>query len=113
MMQLELDEATPVLDWRVNEADRAEVIRVGDRVRSYDWEYDTLSYVEGEVLRIGPVKWDRRVPRYTIRADLWVVRGKTRRLGVDPTFYPPVNGTPHAFGGFCNGVRKIEEQDDE
>jgi hypothetical protein len=88
-------------------------IRVGDWVRSFDFDCHDLageraSYVEGQVLAI--VNW-QGCDRYEILPTLSVRRGQRQRY-TDPdpnTDYvmPPVNGTPTIFDGVTGGVVRI------
>jgi hypothetical protein len=91
-----------------NEGD-VEQIAVGDFVRSYDFEFDGDSYILGRVQEIG-VEMEG-CPRYRIIGLKRVLSNNTvsERSGRD--YFPPVNGTPHSFGGYCNGVRKCEGEE--
>ena len=96
-----------------------ENIKVGDRVRSYDFECRNAKddgercgfcsgcqcYIEGEVVELRPVDGCERYV-VLVKRDIWensVFAGP--RVG--NTVYPPVNGTPKLFGGVCDGVTKI------
>lgn len=86
-------------------------IAVGDWVRSYDFEWRDDCCVLGRVEKIGEV-WEG-CERYTIRVFQSVTDGQGGQRSVDhgaSIVHPPVNGTPHSFGGFCNGVRKVDEE---
>jgi hypothetical protein len=81
----------------------------GDYVRSLDFPGPIVRrddcYVEGYVAEI---RTEDGCPRYVIRVQRRVVEGLEREVA--PAWkwvYPPVNGTPHAFGGVCDGVSKV------
>jgi len=91
---------------------RNDNIQVGDMVRSFD--FPTLNrsevgedacYVEGEVVEFRRIEGRTR---YVIRATRRVFGGKEVEAE-QRNFYPPVNGTPCAFGrSVTDGVEKIE-----
>lgn len=83
----------PVANFRAPSPEECEVVQLGDRVRSYDFEFSAEHFVEGTVMLTSVMA--EGCPRYCIAVD-----------GVGDV-YPPVNGTPHSFGGYCNGVRKL------
>lgn len=89
-------------------------VKVGDRVRSFDFECRALTgpsacYVEGEVLAIGD-HFCRGYDQYHIKVDKQVFAGRETAVGqglVGEMVYPPVNGVRGLFGPM-NGVEKIE-----
>jgi hypothetical protein len=106
-------------------------IRVGDRVRSFDFPSDNgkwgfalegederACYAEGFVLEIDP-DWSGACgayPAYKIGCYKDVGAGKERvgefsRKGL--FVYAPVNGVEKAFGGVCNGVVLVPEAEYE
>lgn len=86
--------------------EECEKIAVGDRVRSYDWEHRDDCYMEG-IVEGDSFEWEG-CPRYVINVDRHVVEGVDRHTAADEfKAFPPVNGTRHLFGGYCNGVRKV------
>lgn len=82
----------------------------GDLVRSFDFESrdtegERACYCEGVIEEIvqGP---DCR--RYRIRVTRRVFGGKELTDDcVESEVLPPINGTPKAFGGVCDGVERI------
>jgi hypothetical protein len=95
-----------VLNFRARSREECDTsIGVGDRVRSYDFEYYDNCYVEGVVEKIIPVEG---CDRYCIQADRRVAEDKVYTENL-PVFMPPLNGTRVA-GTFeyTNGVRKID-----
>jgi len=73
---------------------------LGSRVRSYDFEGNTRSYCEGEL--IGYVKFEGCLC-YHIRVTLRLWSGKV--LKAHETYvWPPVNGTPSMGGNLCGVV---------
>jgi hypothetical protein len=86
-------------NFRAANTDECEEIKVGDFVRSYDFETHDDIFVVGRVQEVG-VEMEG-CPRYRIAS----LRGDGREV------YPPVNGTAHSFGGYCNGVRKCEGEE--
>ncbi len=85
-------------------------IKVGDRVRSYDFPEtkDDPSrppcYVEGVV--VGIVNWEG-CDRYEIECTKRIVCGVESTDEAGTSFFPPVNGTRSIFGGVTKGVEKI------
>jgi len=86
------------------------MIKVGDRVRSFDYvqgdfgrdlDGDRACYVEGI---IEDLVEREGCPRYEIRVDYDVFGGDERNHRDGNLVYPPVNGTPKLFGGVCNNV---------
>jgi hypothetical protein len=93
-----------VPNFRPDDRSICEEIRLGDRVRSYDFEHHDDCYVEGTVEEI--TEHMEGCPRYRIVGLFRAFDGRQEMLdGVE--FFPPVNGTPRMMGGYCNGVRKI------
>lgn len=86
----------------------ADEIKVGDRVRSYDFDITRQCYVEGVVEEITePMEGCRR---YKIRVERRTWEGEEEPLSDDPELryvYPPLNGLPKLFGGYTNGVEKL------
>lgn len=66
-------------------------IKVGDRVRSYDFEGNTECYVEGTVENIAPAA---APGHYYIRVEKRVFNGEETRKPYPSHVYPPKNGTP-------------------
>jgi hypothetical protein len=99
--------------------DKVEEIKVGDRVRSFDFadgEYgrsligERACFVEGTVISVGMVM--EGCPRYEILVDFDFFGGeehKARRVGTQ--VYPPVNGTPSTMRGPTDFVEKIDAPD--
>ncbi len=84
------------------------MIKVGDKVRSFDFPHsrdvdgDRACYVEGVVEGFKEVEG---CERYVVRVDRKVFAGKEEDiLGRYPYVFPPVNGTPRLLGGVCDGV---------
>jgi hypothetical protein len=86
------------------------MVKVGDRVRSFDFDYcrdltgERACYVEGYVVGIQP---HGGCDRYVIEVDRVVFRGEERHDSWNKTAYPPVNGTPKLMGGIYNAVEAI------
>lgn len=91
---------------------RAETIKVGDRVRSYDFpecpdRWARGCYVEGTVTKIASCGFDGHgCQRYHIRVEkqVWQHDPDTAHM---PMVYPPVNGTPTVLGRVTSGVEKV------
>ena len=90
-------------------------IKIGDKVRSYDFpdrkhnDGDYACFCDGEVVEIRKVEG---CYRYVIKVSRSVFAGKVRpNDGID-TVMPPVNGVP-IFGSdrVTNGVVKLENDD--
>jgi hypothetical protein len=96
-------------NWRHTDADAVEKIEVGDWVRSYDFEFMDDCYVLGRVIAIGELLGG--CPRYEIQPFKRVSGGELKGSINRDNVFPPVNGTRHIFGGYCNGVRKIEGEE--
>ena len=84
-------------------------IKIGDRVRSFDFdtsralEGERACYVEGEVIGFTELEGCRR---YEIRVGLDVFGGAPGGGRVGYTVRPPVNGTP-TWCGVTNFVEKV------
>ncbi len=87
-------------------------IRVGDRVRSYDFNHmrdkngQHACYIEGVVQEIVNASGCNR---YKIRCTRRIIAGEPDSRDVGREYFPPVNGTPTAFGGLTSFVEKIAE----
>lgn len=103
-------------------------VRVGDRVRAFDFadsegrwgfglegEDERACYAEGVVVAIGPFSGEAgSYDAYEIVCYKDVGAGKVRngpysRVGL--RVFAPVNGVPKSFGGFCNGVVLLDEDE--
>ena len=82
-----------------------ETIKVGDRVRSFDFEGCDDCYIDGVVESIGDKL--EGCPRYKIRVQTLVFGGEVQTDHVPPYVYPPVNGTETWLGGVTAGVVKL------
>ena len=90
-------------------------IKVGDRVKSYDfpdlltWDPERAeeSFVEGVVHAITPVEG---CFRYGIAVDRRVLGGEDHWPGGQEWVYPPVNGVPTSMGGVTFAVVKLPTQ---
>ena len=91
-----------------------EPIKVGDRVRSYDFPDDNRDdargcYIEGVVVAVGRFDFDNRAcDRYKIQVMYrrWV----NKKVPIEQRYvFPPVNGTPIAArpGAVTHGVVKL------
>lgn len=99
-------------DFRVTDANLAEKIETGAWVRSYDFEFRDDCYVIGRVL--GITEELDGLPRYEIEMWRRVSENTDLKGSINRTkskVYPPINGTEHIFGGYTNGVRKLEGED--
>jgi hypothetical protein len=86
-------------------------IAPGDFVRSLDFPGPIVrledTYVEGYVAEVREVEG---CPRYVIRVQRRVVEGNEREVTPSMKWvYPPVNGTPNAMGGVCDGVSRVAQ----
>jgi len=79
-------------------------IRVGHRVRSYDFDVSDNCYAEGLVEEIT-APWEG-CARYKIRVEKLVFDGQPSAQHPEYV-YPPVNGTPTSFDRVTNGVSRI------
>lgn len=82
-------------------------VKVGDRVRSYDFPDRVDCYVEGVVEEIGAFPEFPGCERYRIKVDRAVFEGKPNGHFADFVF-PPVNGTRTSMGRVCDGVVPIQ-----
>ena len=88
------------------------MIKVGDKVRSYDFPHSREYWYEGVVEGFQEIEG---CDRYKIRIEKQFVEGKEVEvnaylLGDDGLYiYPPINGTRRALGGICNGVDLLIE----
>lgn len=86
----------------------SEEIRVGDRVRSFDFEAHRDCYVEGTVTGFAYMEG---CERYQIMAEQIVWAGQAEPAPKGYCVYPPVNGTPMLLGGECRFVVKLPADD--
>lgn len=77
-------------------------INVGDKVRSYDFEGDNSSYIEGIVTEIITIHGLQRYKIYTTK----LVWRNQEKSNFEDYYYPVVNGTEGLFGT-TDGVKKI------
>lgn len=85
------------------------MVKVGDRVRSFDFSHRRDCFVVGTVAGIDDADWD--CPRYRVVAEYRVVQGE-KDFGCEGTeFFPPVNGTPSLFGEATAGVEQYPEDE--
>lgn len=95
----------PVENFTVDDPAKCEAIKVGDRVKSYDF----MAYDDTFV--IGIVSADdfmmEGCNRYVIRVVERWINGEQVQTHSGEACFPPVNGTPKMLGGYTNGVRKI------
>ena len=80
------------------------MIKVGNRVRSYDFESSRECYIEGVVEGFKKLEG---CERYVIRVGRKVWAGEEVEDPYRGLVYPPVNGTPKLFGGVCNSVELV------
>ena len=95
------------------------MIKVGDRVRSFDFtghpraralEGESACFVEGVVRNITNPAVDtmfRDCAHYEIRVDRRIFGGVEIEEVSGGLVYPPVNGTPTAFGDITAGVELV------
>jgi len=87
-------------------------IRVGDLVRSFDFNHmrdrngENACYIEGVVQEIVHASGCNR---YKISCTRRVVGGEIEEQDIGREYFPPVNGTPTIFGGLTSFVEKIVE----
>ena len=79
-------------------------IKIGSRVRAYDFPHARDCYVEGILEGFGELEGCRR---YKIRVERKVWSGEEVPKPYRGHVYPPVNGTPKLFGGVCDGVEVV------
>jgi len=78
-------------------------IKVGKRVRSFDFDGRRDCYVDGVLEGYEVVEG---CERYVIRVQSRVFAGKTANIG--PSYvYPPVNLTPTTMGYLTRGVEEL------
>ena len=87
------------------------MIKVGDKVRSYDFPHTREYWYEGTVEGFEEIEGCKR---YKIRIEKQFIESKEVQISADrmeaaPHIYPPVNGTRRALGGVCNGVDLLIE----
>lgn len=99
------------IDYAVNrECPADDAIKVGDRVRSFDFddrdlEGERACYVEGRVEEIVESGWCQR---YAIRVERRVFGGEEIAEGYEDMVYPPVNGTKFVLrGSVASGVERL------
>jgi hypothetical protein len=80
------------------------MIRIGNKVRSFDFQRHRDCYIEGIVEGFKEVEG---CIRYEIRVERKVWAGEEVAEPLACHVYPPLNGTPRTFGGECNGVELI------
>ncbi len=82
-------------------------IKVGDKVRSYDFvtdgEANAGCYVEGKVVAIEN-------NTYKILVNKRVFSNEEKEVTGEGYIYPPINGTMSFMGGETCGVQKIKEK---
>ena len=87
-------------------------IRVGDLVRSFDFNHmrdmegQSACYIEGVVQEIVDTSGCKR---YKIRCTRRIFGGEVENGDVGKDYFPPINGTPTMFGGLTSFVEKIGE----
>ena len=84
-------------------------IKVGDRVRSFDFDRRDLegiraAYVEGTVQKI---EYHNGCDRYIIGVERRIFAGEVSVTHPEMIVAPPVNGTPKMFGGYTDGVVRV------
>lgn len=83
-------------------------IKIGDRVRSYDFEHNDDCYYEGVVNGIimgeGSARFTCNVYRIQVQRQVWDGMPVPKNCDV---IYPPMNGVETTFGGITAGVVKI------
>ena len=96
-------------DFRVQNAEDAEQIEVGDIVRSYDFGYKDDIYVVGIV--VSDTKMVEGCPRYELLGLERVINGESSDIWADALYFiPPRNGVYVLTGGYTNGVRKADDE---
>lgn len=78
-------------------------IRVGDRVRSFDFHGDSSCYFVGKVTGI-----DHSQNVYNIAVECQVWEGKRSKQNYCASVHPPINGQRGIFG-LTRGVQRIAE----
>jgi len=82
----------------------SEAIKIGDRVRSYDFAHRRDCYVEGVVQGL---KHHCGCDRYEILVDYVVWGGQPEPAPNDHVVLPPMNGTPTLGGDVTAFVEKL------
>lgn len=77
-------------------------IKVGDKVRSFDFVGNTECYFVGTVIAITPMQ------QYDIKVDYQVWEGKKAKTNYCDRVVPPLNGLDGIFG-LTRGVQRILE----
>src|SRR3954469_19209769 len=90
-------------------------IKVGDRIRSYDFDNNKDCYITGTVTAIGRARANHSCAMYSFICEeiVWcgeVDNSPAAKAKAGETFYAPINGTPSSSGGVCNRVEKIEAE---
>lgn len=92
--------------------DTIEELEIGDHVRSFDFpetkldlEGERACYIEGY---IRGIQWYDGCDRYKIQITKRVWGGVAEYIDEEKYVLPPVNGTLKLFGGYTDGVYKIE-----
>lgn len=94
------------LDLSNDENEVFDEIKVGDKVKSFDFKGIDSAYIQGEVTGFEIMEGCKR---YVIKTEKRIFDGKEIALADDhpeKTVYPPVNGTP-SFLGKTNLVKLI------
>lgn len=88
-------------------------ITVGLRVKSFDFEFDKTTYVDGIVVEVNCDELNTGFKTYKIRVDRQIVDGVVvkdyKAEGIEHFVFPPMNGTPTIFGRECNFVHPFDE----
>jgi len=85
-------------------------IKVGDTVRSFDFEFVDNCYIEGKVIDFHFIEGCERC---MIELDKKIFNGKDttedylKQVNGDRLVYPPINGTPSWMGDVLNNIKKI------
>ena len=81
-------------------------IKVGDKVRSFDFPHSREYWFEGVVEGFERIEG---CDRYKIKIDRQFREGKEVDIHPQrpPHIFPPVNGTPRLLGGVTNGVELV------
>jgi len=79
-------------------------LRIGDRVRSYDFSGVLDTFAEGVIETVVPEM--EGCPRYQVRVTRRVMEGRLLE-NFESHVYPPVNGTPTWTGDVTNLVERL------
>ena len=79
-------------------------IKVGDRVRSYDFKGQDGCYFVGTVTNIR-----KDTEQYDIAVEYQVWMFEREASNYCASVHPPVNGTPSLLGGVHMGVQRVLE----